>query len=57
MKDIVFGMVVGGMLGILLYKNNECTKKLFDQGEKIIVEEIEKMEKANNPVKTKKNNY
>ena len=44
MKDIVFGMVVGSMLGILLYKNNTCAKELFDSSEKIIMKEVNKME-------------
>lgn len=52
MKDIIFGMVVGSMLGILLYKNNTCTKELFDSGEKIIMKEINKMDDA---VSSKKN--
>ncbi|MDD4815816.1 MAG: hypothetical protein PHQ62_01580 [Clostridia bacterium] len=44
MKDILFGMAVGGILGILLYKNNDCTKEAFDKGEKMIKKELEKMD-------------
>lgn len=53
MKDIVFGMVVGSMLGILLYKNNTCAKELFDSSEKIIMKEVNKMEENMSPKKNK----
>ena len=53
MKDIVFGMVVGSMLGILLYKNNTCAKELFDSSEKIIMKEVNKMEESMSPKKNK----
>ena len=46
MKEILFGMAVGGILGILLYKNNDCAKDIFDQSEKMIKKEIEKAEQA-----------
>lgn len=52
MKDIIFGMVVGSMLGVLLYKNNTCAKELFDSSEKIIMKEVNKME---NNMSQKKN--
>ena len=52
MKDIIFGMVVGSMLGVLLYKNNTCAKELFDSSEKIIMKEVDKME---NNMSQKKN--
>lgn len=45
MKDIIFGMAVGGVLGILLYKNNACAKQIFDDSEKMICKEIEKCDK------------
>lgn len=53
MKDIIFGMAVGSVLGILLYKNNSCAKDIFDKGEKIVMEEIEKMDEANTMKKQK----
>jgi len=53
MKDILFGMAVGGVLGILLYKNNACTKQAFDKGEKMVMKEIEKMDKENKTAKSK----
>lgn len=46
MKDIIFGMAVGGVLGVLLYKNNQMAKQIFDEGQKIITKELEKMENA-----------
>jgi len=46
MKEILFGMAVGSVLGMLLYKKNECAKEMFDKGEEIIMDEIEKVEKA-----------
>ena len=54
MKDIIFGMAVGGIIGILLYKNQPCAKEVFDQAEKKVMEEIEKMEKPMQ--KNQKNN-
>lgn len=44
MKDILFGMAIGGVLGMLLYKNNSCVKEAFDKSEKALVEEIEKLD-------------
>lgn len=55
MKDIIFGMAVGGILGILLYKNQPCAKQVFDEAEKRIVEEIDKMDKSS-AKKTKNKN-
>ena len=46
MRDIIFGMAVGSVLGILLYKNNQCAKQIFDEAQKTITKEIEKMEEA-----------
>ncbi|MDD2445228.1 MAG: hypothetical protein PHX09_00185 [Clostridia bacterium] len=46
MRDILFGMAVGGILGILLYKKNDCAKEMFDKGEDFVMDEIEKVEKA-----------
>ena len=57
MRDIIFGMAVGSVLGILLYKNNQCEKQIFDEAQKTITKEIEKMEDANkNPDKKQKQN-
>lgn len=42
MKDILFGMAVGGVLGMLLYKNSTCAKEIFDKGEEMVMQEIEK---------------
>lgn len=53
MKEIIFGMAVGGVLGILLYKNNKCTQTAFDKGEKLIMKEINKLD--NQQQKNKKN--
>ena len=54
MKDIIFGMAVGGIIGILLYKNNKCTQEAFDKGEALLIKEIEKLENSQN--QNKKNN-
>ena len=54
MRDILFGMAVGSVLGILLYKNNTCVQESFDKGEKMIVKELNKMEQETNRNKSKK---
>ena len=58
MRDIIFGMAVGSVLGVLLYKNNQCAKQIFDEAQKTITKEIEKMEEAgkNQEKKQKQNN-
>ena len=57
MRDIIFGMAVGSVLGILLYKNNQCAKQIFDEAQKTITKEIEKMEEAGkSQEKSKKQN-
>ena len=57
MRDIIFGMAVGSVLGVLLYKNNQCAKQIFDEAQKTITKEIEKMEEAGkNPDKKQKQN-
>lgn len=53
MKDILFGMAVGGIIGILLYKNNACAKQAFDKGEKMVMKELEKMDQEKKPAKSK----
>lgn len=42
MKDILFGMAIGGVLGMLLYKNSSCAKQIYDKGEELIMNEIER---------------
>ena len=54
MKDIIFGMAVGSVLGVLLYKNNQCAKQIFDEAQKTITKEIEKMEENNQSSKKQK---
>lgn len=54
MKDILFGMAVGGIIGILLYKNNDCARDLFDESEKMIKREIEKADQASKKPQQKK---
>lgn len=45
MREILFGMAVGGVIGMLLYKNNACVQETFDKGEKMLKEEINKLDK------------
>ena len=45
MKEILFGIAIGSMLGILLYKKSDCAKEVIDKSEEIIMKEIEKAEK------------
>ena len=47
MKDIMmlFGFGMGLVTGALLYKYNECAKKVVDKGEKAVMEEVEKLVK------------
>lgn len=52
MKEILFGMAVGSILGILLYKNNEYAKDIFDQSEKMVKKEMNKMEQNMQPNKS-----
>ena len=54
MRDIIFGMAVGSVLGVLLYKNNQCAKQIFDEAQKTITKEIEKMEENNQASKKQK---
>ena len=56
MRDIIFGMAVGSVLGILLYKNNQCAKQIFDEAQKTITKEIEKMESAGQDKEKSKRN-
>ena len=56
MRDIIFGMAVGSVLGILLYKNNQCAKQIFDEAQKTITKEIEKMEEAGQDKEKSKRN-
>jgi len=53
MREILFGVALGTVIGALLYKKNECAKDLIDQGERMVKKEIEKMEKENNKNKQK----
>lgn len=50
MRDILFGMAIGGILGMMLYKNNQCVQETFDKGEKLLKEELEHLDK---PAKSK----
>ena len=45
MREILFGIALGSVLGALLYKKNDCAKEVFDKGEEMIMKEIEKAEK------------
>lgn len=53
MKEIIFGMAVGGILGILLYKNNSSAKNIFDKSEKMFMEELEKYDTSSKPQSNK----
>ena len=44
MKDLLIGMALGGILGMTLYKNSKCTREVFDKGEQVILNEIEKFD-------------
>ena len=37
-------MALGGILGMTLYKNSKCTREVFDKGEQVILNEIEKFD-------------
>lgn len=54
MKDILFGMAIGGVLGMLLYKNSACAKEFYDKGEELVMQEIEKYDQASSKKPTKK---
>lgn len=41
---MLFGFGVGLITGALLYKYNQCAKKVVDKGEKAVMEEMENME-------------
>lgn len=58
MREILFGIAIGSVLGVLLYKKSDCAKEMIDKGEEIIMKEIEKAEKKakNNAKNSEKNN-
>ena len=45
MKEILFGMAVGVVLGALLYKNNDTAKEIVNKGQKMIEKEMKEMKK------------
>lgn len=53
MREILFGIAIGSVLGALLYKKNDCAKEVFDKGEQIIKKEIEKAERKQKTNNTK----
>ncbi len=46
MKEIMFGMAVGIVIGALLYKNNDTAKQIVNKGQKMVEEEMKKQAKA-----------
>ena len=46
MKEIMFGMAVGLVVGALLYKNNDTAKELVNKGQKMVEEEMKKQAKT-----------
>ena len=45
MKECIFGVAVGVMLGALLVNNNPKAQELVEQGKNIVKKKIEKMSK------------
>ena len=45
MKEILFGMAVGVVLGALLYKNNDTAKEIVNKGQKKIKIEVKTKKK------------
>ena len=45
MKEILFGMAVGVMVGALLYKNCDTAKDIVNKGQKMIEKEVKNMQK------------
>ena len=42
---MMLGFAVGMVTGVMLYKNSACTKKIVDESEKIIKNEVKKANK------------
>ena len=51
MKEIMFGMAVGLVVGALLYKNNDTAKEIVNKGQKAIEDEMKKQAKATKTTK------
>ncbi len=45
MKEIMFGMAVGIVVGALLYKNNETAKQIVNKGQQMLEKEMNSMQK------------
>ncbi len=45
MKEILFGMAVGVVVGALLYKNNDTAKEMVKKEQKMIEKEMKDMKK------------